>query len=328
MAETLVLGRREIARAMTPKDYVAAVESGLRQLVAGRATVAEVVHIDSHTGKFHIKSAALSGDGGAVAIKVNANFPSNPSEHGLPTIQGAILLCDGRTGSPLAILDSGEVTAQRTAATSALAARHLAVAGASVASIIGCGVQGRAHLTALCGLFALERAYAYDVVPNAARAFAEEMSELTGIRVVAVTSVREATRPSQIVVTCTTSRRGFLGPDDVAPGTFIAAVGADNPDKQELLPELLAGSVLVVDLLEQCAEIGELRHALAAGVVTRAHVRAELAQVVTGAHPGRRSDDEIIVFDSTGTASQDVAAAVAIYDRARERGVGTRIGLG
>lgn len=328
MAEPLVLGRHEIAEAMTPKDYMAAIENGLRQLVAGQATVADVVHIESHPGVFHIKSAAFSGDAPAVAIKVNANFPRNPSEHGLPTIQGTILLCDGKTGSLLAILDSGEVTAQRTAATSALAAQRLAMASASVAAIIGCGVQGRAHLTALCELFALEQVYAHDMKADVARAFAEQMSAYTGVRVAPVTSVREATRQSQIVVTSTTSRRGFLSPDDVAPGTFIAAVGADNPDKQELLPELVVASALVVDLIEQCATIGELRHALAAGVVTRAHVRAELAQVVTGMHPGRLSDDEIVVFDSTGTAIQDVAAAVTIYNRACESGVGRRIALG
>jgi ornithine cyclodeaminase/alanine dehydrogenase-like protein (mu-crystallin family) len=177
-------------------------------------------------------------------------------------------------------------------------------------------------------VFALERAYVHDVDPAAARAFANEMSERTGVRVAPVSAVSEATRRSPIIVTCTTSRRGFLGPSDVTPGAFIAAVGADNPDKQELLPTLMAESAVFVDQLEQCAAIGELHHALDAGALTRAQVRADLGQVVTGGHPGRLSDEEIVVFDSTGTAIQDVAASVAIYARARERGLGTRITLG
>ena len=114
---------------------------------------------------------------------------------------------------------------------------------------------------------------------------------------------------------------------DVRPGTFIAAVGADNQGKQELEPALVAGATLVVDVLEQCAEIGELQHVLAAGLLTREQVHAELADVVAGRKPGRTRGDEITIFDSSGTALQDVAAAIAVYEKACALGRGTEVKL-
>jgi ornithine cyclodeaminase/alanine dehydrogenase-like protein (mu-crystallin family) len=106
----------------------------------------------------------------------------------------------------------------------------------------------------------------------------------------------------------------------VAPGTFIAAVGADDERKQELDPRLFAGHKIVVDLLEQCAAIGDLHHALDQGLITRGDVHAELGDVVAGKKLGRASHDEIIIFDSTGTALQDVAAAALVYEKAEQAG--------
>jgi len=113
----------------------------------------------------------------------------------------------------------------------------------------------------------------------------------------------------------------------VAPGSFIAAVGADSQGKQEIEPTLVASSTLVVDLLQQCAEIGELQHVLAAGLLTRAQVHAELGDVIVGRRPGRTRVDEITMFDSTGTALQDVAAAIVVYEQARATGRGTEVKL-
>ena len=121
-------------------------------------------------------------------------------------------------------------------------------------------------------------------------------------------------------MTCTPARRWFLGRGHVAAGAFVAAVGADHPDKQEIEPELLAASAVVADVLEQCAAIGDLHHAIASGLMRRDQVRAELADVVSGRTAGRRSDDEIVVFDSTGTALQDAAAATLVFERARAAG--------
>ena len=131
-----------------------------------------------------------------------------------------------------------------------------------------------------------------------------------------------------MIVTCTPSRVPLLSAADVPTGAFVAGVGADNEDKQELAPDLMAGSTVVVDVLEQCATIGDLHHALMAGVMRREDVHAELADVVSGRKSGRTSRDEITIFDSTGTALEDVAAAAIVYERAALEGRGTEIRLG
>ncbi len=140
--------------------------------------------------------------------------------------------------------------------------------------------------------------------------------------------LRAALATSDLCVTCTPSRAAFLRRDDVAPGTFVAAVGADDADKHEVEPALLAVSTIVVDSREQCARIGDLHHALAVGVVTPEAVHAELGEVVAGRRPGRRAPDEIVIFDSTGTALQDVAAAAAVYEKAVRAGRGAAVSLG
>src|SRR5262249_3660897 len=163
---------------------------------------------------------------------------------------------------------------------------------------------------------ALERVYAFDVDHAKAERFAGELSDELSIDARAVSDLALAVRQSDVCVTCTPSRQFFLKRQDVAPGTFIAAVGADDERKQELDPRLFAGHKIVVDLLEQCAAIGDLHHALDQGMITRADVHAELGDVVTGKKPGRASHDEIIIFDSTGTALQDAAAAALVYETA------------
>ncbi|HMF09791.1 MAG TPA: ornithine cyclodeaminase family protein, partial [Thermoanaerobaculia bacterium] len=143
----------------------------------------------------------------------------------------------------------------------------------------------------------------------------------------AVSDPAAAARSSDVCVTCTPSRRALLRTEDIGAGTFVAAVGADAPDKQELEPALLAAGRLVVDSLEQCAAMGELHHALAEGLLDRGAVAAELSEVVAGKKPGRLASDEIIVFDSTGVAIEDVAAAAVVYERACAAGRGAAIDL-
>src|SRR5262249_1371211 len=136
-----------------------------------------------------------------------------------------------------------------------------------------------------------------------------------GFRIEAVDELAVAARQSDICVTCTPSKRHFLEWEYVKPGTFIAAVGADSDDKQEIDPRLIASNKLVVDSVDQCAAIGELHHALDLGLMTRENVHGELGEVIAGKKSGCQSKDEIIIFDSTGTAIQDVAASALVYER-------------
>jgi alanine dehydrogenase len=265
---------------------------------------------------FHIKAGTLDLSRPYFAAKTNANFPGNIERYGLPTIQGVIALFDAERGTPLAILDSREITSLRTGAATAVATKYLARDDASIVTICGCGVQGRTQLAAVAAVRPLRRVYAVDRNRENAARFAREMSNELGVDVIPADDLAAAARESDICVTCTPSRQAILGAGDVNAGTFVAGVGADNPDKQELDPLLLARAAVVVDILDQAATSGDLHHAIAAGVMTRESVRAELGEVVAGKKPGRLHDDEILIFDSTGMALQDVAAAAAVYEKA------------
>ena len=323
----LILSRRDVLDLLTLRGCIGAVERAFRLRAEGRTLGPGVLGVPAEDGGFHIKAAGLVGERSYFAAKTNANFPENPRRFGLPTIQGTIALADASIGTPLAIIESGSVTALRTAAATAVAAKFLARHDARTATIVGCGVQGELQLAAIAAVLPLQRAWVLDTDHARAESLAARAAASLGLRVEAAKDLRGALRESDVCVTCTPARRAFVMTADVAPGTFIAAVGADNRGKQELEPALVASATLVVDVLEQCAEIGELQHVLAGGLMTREQVHAELADVVVGRRPGRTRDDEITIFDSSGTALQDVAAAVAVYEKARTTGRGTEVKL-
>jgi ornithine cyclodeaminase/alanine dehydrogenase-like protein (mu-crystallin family) len=308
--------------------YLAAVEAGFRSLASGDASVPLPMHIPVQGGGFHAKGALVVLDRAYVAVKVNGNFPGNPERNGLPTIQGALLLCDAADGSLLAVMDSIEITSKRTAAASALAARYLARGDAKSVAICGCGEQGRAQLAALAEVVSLDQVFAWDIDLERAQEFACEMAKALAVEVMAVRNILEASLPSDIIVTATSAQAPFLTKECVSAGTFVAAVGADSPHKNELTPELLAASKLVVDVLAQSMVMGDLHHALDAGLLTVTDVHANLGELVTGVKPGRTSREEITVFDSTGVALEDVASAAWIYQRAVAGNVGTSISFG
>ena len=324
---TLILSRTDVFDLLPLPECIDAVERAFRLHAEGRTLGPGVLSVHAAGGGFHIKAAGLVGDRSYFAAKTNANFPDNPRRWGLPTIQGTIVLADATNGTPLAIMDSASVTALRTGAATAVAAKFLARPDARTATIVGCGVQGELQLAAIVTVLPLRRLMLVDIDHARAEDLAARAAAKYGVPAEATKDLRAAVRASDICVTCTTSRRAFLGAQDVAPGTFIAAVGADNPEKQELEPSLLASGTLVVDVLQQCAEIGELHHALAAGVLTPERVHAELSDVVAGRRPGRTRPEEITIFDSSGTALQDVAAAVAVYEKAGAAGRGTLVKL-
>jgi ornithine cyclodeaminase/alanine dehydrogenase-like protein (mu-crystallin family) len=331
MDATVVLTRGDVRRLLDLRHCIDAVERAFQLHSAGKTIALGVLGAHLDGGGFHVKTAGLRpsiAEAGVFAMKINANFPGNPKLHGLPTIQGVIALFDASDGRVLAVLDSIEVTSIRTAAATAVAAKYLARIDPTVVTVCGCGEQGQSQLRAILCVRPVQRVNAFDVDPDRAASYADQMSTELGIPVTAVSRLGEQTRDTDIWITCTPAHRWFLGREHVRPGAFIAAVGADNGDKQEIEPELLASSVLVADVLDHSGSIGDLHHALVAGVMRREDVRAELAEIVGGSRQGRVTDDEIIVFDSTGTALEDVAAAEIIYQRALATGAGIPIDLG
>jgi ornithine cyclodeaminase/alanine dehydrogenase-like protein (mu-crystallin family) len=319
----LLLDRATIAGLMRPADYLAAVRQGFLAGHRGEAEAPGPLHVPGFGGGFHAKGAVLAAGRKVAAVKLNGNFPGNPASNGLPTIQGAILLSDAADGRLLAILDSIEITLRRTAAASALAAQHLARRDATTLALIGCGGQASVQVESLAEVLPLRRVLVWDLDPAKAQAFCAVMSGRFDLQFAAADRLEDATLAAEAIVTCTTASQPFLRPDHVTPGAFIAAVGADSPSKAEIDPALMARAAVVVDSLEQCLQMGDLRHAVAAGVITADDVRADLGTLIAGAAAGRLNEQEICIFDSTGTALQDVASALMVYERACAAGAGT-----
>ena len=312
---TLLLNAEDVRKLFSFQACIEVVEEAFRLYGQGRTLKPELIHIDAAEGQFHIKA------GGArdfCAVKINSDFSDNVDRWGLPSILGVIVLINTRNGYPLAIMDASEITLNRTGAATAVAAKYLANPTSDTATICGCGGQGRIQLKALTHVLPIKKAFAFSRNEEKTLRYAREMSWALNIDVEPTDNVEKALSQSGVCVTCTRSTRSFISKENVLPGTFIAAIGADAPEKQELDPRLVAGSKLVVDIQTQCARVGELHHALESGLNPTVH--AELGDILCGKKPGRSSADEIIVFDSTGTALQDVAAASAIYKEALSAG--------
>jgi len=326
--KTLLLKRRDVADLLTIEECIVAVESAFKSHGEGNAMPPKVLGIHTDKGGFHIKAGVLGLSRTYFAAKANANFPGNPKQHGLPTIQGIIIVCDGSNGRLLALMDSIEITIIRTGAATAVAAKYLAPVDAKTITICGCGNQGRISLKALMKVISFEKVYAFDIDESQVQKFNKEFDKELEVIPIKANELARALRQSQVCVTCTPSRQPFIRTEDIMPGTFIAAVGADSEEKQELCSDLLASNKIVVDLVEQASCIGELHHAIGQGKVTLEKVHAELGAIVAGKKAGRESKEEVIIFDSTGIALQDVAAAAIVFEKALAGRIGMNIDFG
>lgn len=322
--ETLLLTSRDVAELLSKEECIGAVEHAFRLHGEGKTLPPGILGIHAKDGGFHIKTGLMDFERTYFAAKANANFPNN-RKFDLPTIQGVIIVCDGENGQLLALMDSIEITILRTGAATAVAAKYLSRQDSKVVTICGSGNQGRISLKMLSNIRPIEKAFVHDIDETRADQFVEELSAELQLQIEAVKDFSEATVQSDIVITCTPAKDFFLKREHIKAGTFIAAVGADNEDKQELEPELLKEGKLVTDITEQCATIGELHHAIEAKVLTRESVHAELGEVIAGTKEGRVSNEEIIIFDSTGMALQDVAASVVVYEKALLRETAMKI---
>lgn len=324
---TLIITRTQVLQLLSLDACITAVENAFRAHGAGTAPAPAVLGLHAESGGFHVKAALLQLDRPYFAAKTNANFPRNRANHGLPTIQGMIALFDADSGYPLALMDSIEITRMRTAAASAVAAKYLARENAHTITLFGCGDQAFPQLQALLRVRQLKRVCLYDVSPEQSHRLSQRIADHGSLDIRIAVEPESAVRESDICVTCTPARHHIIEKKWVKPGTFIAAVGADSEDKSEIDPHLMASSKIVADIQAQCAAIGDLHHAIAAGLMQLSDIHAELGEIVAGRKNGRTSPREIIIFDSTGTALQDVAAAAEVYTEARRRSVGITIDL-
>jgi ornithine cyclodeaminase/alanine dehydrogenase-like protein (mu-crystallin family) len=299
-----MIGSPEVLARVGPRAAMDAIERAFLALDRGEIGEPVSLGLDLGEGTFHVKACAGMG---LLVAKLNANFPGNRERHGLPTIQGVIAVFDAGNGRLLELVDSPSITSVRTAATTALAVRLLAPAGADEATIVGCGVLGRGHVAALRECNGITRMSVFDRDRESARALAAWARGL-GVECSVAPDLRESTRASPIVITCTSSSAAYLGADDIRPGTLVAAVGADNAGKAEIGASLLAQARIVADRTAQCRKSGDLRNAPPGAAAC-----GELADAVAG-RIARTAPDEIVVFDSTGLAVEDLAVCAILRE--------------
>ena len=323
--DTLLLSKAYIHDRIAAGAFLPEMREAFLALDRGELQNPSVGHLRGDGGGVHIKAAAGIERFGKIVVKMNANFPANPAR-GMPTIQGVVALFDARSGELLALMDSIEITARRTAAASALAAQHLARAESTRLGMIGCGVQAIYHLEALRDVFALSHVVCTDVDERRATEFARRAQSF-GLSVAVAGSAAECAHGADILVTCTPSTTPILRRADITPGCFIAAVGTDSPGKHELAPDLMAAALVVPDDLAQALEMGDTHHAVRAGAMTPASVHAELRAIVSGRIAGRSSPEQVFIFDSTGMAIEDLAAADLVFAHASQDESAPRIAL-
>jgi len=326
-----LLSRNDVQRALSMRECIEVVKAAFAQLSAGEANVPlrTQLPVPAHEGVTLFMPAYLaqSGDLGAKIVSV---FPRNLAR-GLPTIHAVVVVVDGETGVPVALMDGTTLTALRTGAASGAATDLLARPDARVVAIFGAGTQGRTQLEAVCAVRPIARALVFDADPDQAARYVAEMRARgapfpADIRVAA--SPAEAVRPADVICTATTSTTPVFAGRDVRPGTHINAIGAYTPQMQEVDAETVCRAKVVIDSRQAAlVEAGDLVIPLQQGLIAESHIHAEIGEIVAGHKPGRESDDEITVFKSVGVAVQDVAAARRVLDRAAELGLGIEVEL-
>jgi ornithine cyclodeaminase len=307
------------------RDAVACVENAFRALATLPVAMPPILRLDipEHHGEVDVKTAYVPGLDG-FAIKISPGFFDNP-KLGLPSTNGMMVLLSARTGLVEALLlDNGYLTDVRTAAAGAVAAKHLAREDAAVAAIYGAGMQARLQLEALKLVRPIQEAriWARDAVK--AEKTAAELRERLGILVRAESDAGKAAAGADVIVTTTPSTEPLIHAGFVSTGQHITAMGSDAEHKNEIAPAILKlADLYVADSAKQTRRLGELHHAIDAGLISVEAEVAELGQIIAGKRHGRRSASDITIADLTGTGVQDTAIATLARDRAKAAGAGT-----
>jgi len=321
-----LLNIKEVEQTLPMSDVLGLVEKAFEQRGRKRVQMPPKSYLffSKFSGDLRIMPAYLE-ELDQVGVKLVNVHPNNPSKYGLPTVLATIVLFDPETGAPISIMDGTRITAMRTAAASGIAVKYLARKDAKVLGVIGAGYQSVFQLEALKEVMKIESVKIFDMIEKKAEDLAAMAKRKFGLNARKVATAEEAVRGSDVVVTVTPTRTPITKSEWVAKGMHLNAIGADAPGKEELEAGILSRAKIVIDDWEQASHSGEINVPLSKGMITRANIYAEIGEIVAGAKPGRVSEDEITVFDTTGLAIQDVITAWRAYEVAEQKGIGQEI---
>lgn len=326
----LIVNATEVEQLLSMPECIAAMAEAFSSLAHGEVhqplrTIfrpAEIKGVLAMMPTFRESPSPLFG------LKAICVFPGNAAL-GKDAHQGGVILFDGSTGEPLALVNASAITAIRTAAVSGLATRLLAREDADDLAIIGAGVQARPHLAAMNCVRALKRVRVASRNFESAQRFANEMQPHFPTLIEPVETAEAAVRDAGIIVTATTSREPVLQREWISPGAHVNAIGTYSPKARELDSRTVVEATLFVDRRESALnEAGDYLIPASEGLIGPDHIRADLGEVLIGTHPGRTSAAEITIFKSLGLALEDLAAAAHVYRKAQETGGGTWVEFG
>lgn len=327
----LLLTEREIEPLLSMNEVIEAVEEAFREKGLGHAQMPSKVYLlyGKHNGDLRAMPAYLERLE-ISTVKIVNSHPDNPAKFGLPTVMATIVLVDPRNGAPLAIMGGRRITAMRTGAAGAIAAKRLARRDSRVVGMVGAGTQARTQLAALMTLYGgFDEVRVFDISRSAVERYVSDMHAVCKERaaIVPVENCQKAVEGADIVVTATPSRKPIVSDAWIAAGTHITCIGADAAGKEELDPEVLKRAKIVIDDWEQGLHSSEINVPYAQGIIRKEDVWGDICEIAAGLKPGRTSRDEITVFTSTGLAVQDAVTAKLVYDKAVSRGIGRSIEL-
>ena len=323
--KTLLLRKEEVGRLISMNEVIGTVEEAYRAFNSDQVVQPGYVgmHLPPPRGEIDFKLGYCKSNE-MISMKASSGgFIDNPTAHGVPSGMGTILLFDAGTCALACVMDGSLITGLRTGAAGAVSVKVLARKNARRIASIGTGNQARMQIRAIREVMRIEEIHAWDRDPGALRKYKTDIENEFGIPVVMAGSKKEAVERADILITTTRGKGSLVEAGWVKPGTHVVAIGTDQRGKQELDPEIFRNAKIVNDSIEQCVEKGETWHPLNENVISRDDIHAEIGEILLDKKPGRESDEEVTIFDSTGMAIQDNTTSARIYRNALERRVGT-----
>ena len=321
----LLLDRQTIQGLLDMDKMIGILEQAFGELASGSAVMPQrtAVADPSVNGWYAFMPAQLRSMG-ALGVKSVTVYKDNPSMHGLPATLATIVLMDSQTGQTLAVMDGGYITAMRTGAVTGLATKYLARDDARVAGVMGSGVQARTQLWGMASGADIDKALIFSLdPPESQRAFADDAAEMLGIPVDLAQSGEDLVRGVDVLSLATTATTPIIDADWVQPGLHINGIGSHAVGVREIDTATMVRSKLVCDNVDAClAEAGDVQIPIEEGAMTAADIYGEIGELITGAKPGRESNEEVTIFKSVGLSIQDISAAYYVYQRALEEGAG------
>lgn len=322
--KTLFLGEAQIKRLLTMKMTLNAVEEAFRAFGKREVLMPPKVYLNytKYNGDIRVMPSYVERLG-ISGVKIVNVHPDNPKRHKLRSVMATLLMIDPKNGAPIAVFDATHITLMRTGAAAGVASKYLARKDATTLGLVGTGKQAWTQLEAVVMVRPIKRVLAYDISRKASEEFVRNFQRpYRKLTFEIAPSIEACVSQSDIVCTLTPVREPIVHADWVRPGTHINAMGADAEGKQELDPTLLKRAKVVIDDWAQASHSGEINVPLRQGLFAQEDVYAEIGEIVAGLKPGRTSDTDITIFDSTGLGVQDLVTGAKVYRLAKTRGLG------